>query len=328
MRNRFKIYPAPKAAISLKVFKEALASRKQAEDAQLMSDCDKFGVNININGAMEHSTALSDDRSGGEAEDGVAEAHHEGEDGVESGPAHGDSTNEQQAATSPIEDHCSQLLKVQEKARRKAERQAERQAEAEEQWKQQELERLRNLEEQQKARKEVEARKRRRTEELQGIRAKLETLKVEKHEMVSQLKQVLLTEDSEKARAAAMAALEEGEMLVEPLPLPVSGAPRLASMQSMGSSAYSSVSPVQAAGIAPPLSSPGLPLLQPQGSAAAVLPLHMSQPLGSVGPGRPHIALHATASGRLPPHLAASQPSGPPPPTPFGVSSLPPHLQN
>ncbi|CAL8462178.1 g1709 [Coccomyxa elongata] len=268
---------------------------------------------------MEHSTELSVDRSDNEAQDGLAEAQNEEEDGVESGPAHVDSIVEQHAAKSTIEDHCSQLLKLQEKARRKAERQAE----AEEQWKQQEQERLRNLEEQQKAKKEVEARKRRRVEELQGIRAKLETLKVEKHEMVSQLKQVLLTEDSEKARAAAVAALEEGEVLVEPLP----GVPHLASMQSMGSSAYSAVSPAQAASTALSTTPPALPLIQTQGSAAAALPLHMSQPLGSVGPGRPHIALHATHSGRLPPHLAAGQPSGPPPPTPFGVSSLPPHLQ-
>ncbi len=73
MRNRFKIYPAPKAAISLKVFKEALASRKQAEDAQLMSDCDKIGVN----GAIEHSTEVSDDRSDNEAQDGLAAPQNE-----------------------------------------------------------------------------------------------------------------------------------------------------------------------------------------------------------------------------------------------------------
>lgn len=36
----------------------------------------------------------------------------------------------------------------------------------------------------------MEARKRRRAEELQGLRGKLEALKVEKHAMVSQLKQV------------------------------------------------------------------------------------------------------------------------------------------
>ena len=71
MRNRFKIYSAPKAAISLQVFKEALASRKQAEDAHLMS-CDKIG----LNGAMDHSIALSDDGSGDEAQYGVAEAEH------------------------------------------------------------------------------------------------------------------------------------------------------------------------------------------------------------------------------------------------------------
>lgn len=81
------------------------------------------------------------------------------------------------------------------------------------------------------------------------------------------LMQVLLTEDSEKARAAAMAALEEGEVLVEPLPLPLSGAPHLASMQSLGSSAYSSVSPVQAASIAPSLAPSTFPLLQPQGDS-------------------------------------------------------------
>ena len=77
--------------------------------------------------------------------------------------------------------------------------------------------------------------------------------------------QVLLTEDSEKARAAAMAALEEGEVLVEPLPLPVSGAPHLASMQSVGASAYSSLSSAQAASIAPSVSPLAFPPLHSQG---------------------------------------------------------------
>ncbi len=80
--------------------------------------------------------------------------------------------------------------------------------------------------------------------------------------------QVLLTEDSEKARAAAVAALEEGEVLVEPLPLPVSGAPHLASMQSMGSSAYSAVSPAQAASTALSITPPPFPLIQTQGDSS------------------------------------------------------------
>ncbi|KAK9906910.1 hypothetical protein WJX75_009985 [Coccomyxa subellipsoidea] len=255
------------------------------------------------------------------AGNGAHTALRQEDDGMEDGPAHSGGSHEEHPAASPAEDHCSQHLKLQEKAKRKAERQAQ----AEEAWNQQEAARINKLEEQQKAMEEVEARKKRRAEELQSLRAKLELLKVEKHEMVAQLKQVLLTEDSEKARAAALAALEEGEMLAEPFPLPPpQGTPHLVPLQSMGSSTHPLMSFPQPSSLVPA----SFPPLQPQGSSAAGLLLHMSPPLASVGSGRLHIASHTPALGRLPPHLAGSHPTRPTPATPSGALSLPPHLQH
>lgn len=61
MRNRFKIYPAPKATITLKVFKEAVASRKQAEalaeDAETCPENDQRDAFGSANGTFEGHTA-------------------------------------------------------------------------------------------------------------------------------------------------------------------------------------------------------------------------------------------------------------------------------
>lgn len=68
MRNRFKIYPAPKATISLKVFKQAIASRKQAEalaeDAQTWTENNQENDLGCVDGAVEGHTAVADASAG------------------------------------------------------------------------------------------------------------------------------------------------------------------------------------------------------------------------------------------------------------------------
>ena len=68
MRNRFKIYQAPKATISLKVFKQAIASRKQAEalaeDAQTWTENNQENDLGCVDGAVEGHTAVADGSAG------------------------------------------------------------------------------------------------------------------------------------------------------------------------------------------------------------------------------------------------------------------------
>ncbi len=109
------------------------------------------------------------------------------------------------------------------------------------------------------------------------------------------LVQVLLTEDSEKARAAALAALEEGEMLVEPLPLPApQGMPHLAPMPSVGSSAFPSITSPQPATLMPA----SFPALQTQGEGCSPCTACTERPLSL---GRFRFAMLSTHDWRFMP---------------------------
>ena len=78
MRNRFKIYPAPKATISLDVFKKAIASRKQAEaqadDEQDWPESNQESDLVCLDGTMEGQRTVGDDPAGIGAHTVLAEA--------------------------------------------------------------------------------------------------------------------------------------------------------------------------------------------------------------------------------------------------------------
>lgn len=60
MRCRFKVYPAPKTTMSLEVFRQAIASRRQAEaqldDAQKGQECKENGIRVTLDGVLQEGT--------------------------------------------------------------------------------------------------------------------------------------------------------------------------------------------------------------------------------------------------------------------------------
>ncbi|CAL5227863.1 g10898 [Coccomyxa viridis] len=307
VRNRKRLYPAPKPAISREAFRNAYMTLKLAEQRLFHDEALTQSMHGPLDPTDGDHMQTPDNASAGHNSTGPEEDAEPMETADANGvPDMDEQRAEQQRAEQKLkeEEEAAEQERMTQKFRDKEQRRAERQKQQDEEWQQQEQKRREALEAKEKAERELEEQKQQQSENLAELRAKLDGLKAQKQDMVEKLKQVLLTEDTQKERAARLAALEEGEMLLES-PAPSSSTPACphSSLPQLQSRApWPQKSPALSSGIShgSPAPSPVLSVASPPQYGRASNP-------AAAHSGRPHMSIRGSdpksPHSNLPPHL-------------------------
>ncbi|KAK9818335.1 hypothetical protein WJX72_010808 [[Myrmecia] bisecta] len=231
-RYLHRLYDAPKASITLAAFKDAVNRRRLYEEALLATHQAALLDQQCLTNAGPAAAALgpepAEDRMQVQAGVGtagpVAEEGAVPTDATLGAAAEAGSQAERQADTEQRakEEQHQQEVEAR-RAARLAERQQRRQAQedakarrhAERQRQQEEAQRshARQVEQAVQQQVELEAAGSERSQHVQELEAQLKAMNECKHGLVLKLKQVLQSEETARQQAAALEALEEGEML-------------------------------------------------------------------------------------------------------------------